>query len=126
GSSIDELCNFGRMCLVHSTAELAHPSVDSPAVCTRRFVDPGLARLSGVNAGTAAHDAAPRSPAPDLAEPRAPCPRAGAHVIVEGRIVDRILMACPVCGLRWSTERSQDSNADTDQRSKRPAPFTPE
>jgi len=39
-------------------------------------------------------------PVASLAEPRVACPRCGAHVIVEARLVDRVLLVCPVCGLQ--------------------------
>jgi hypothetical protein len=39
-----------------------------------------------------------------LAEPRIPCPRCGAHVIVSLRVVDRLFMSCPVCELRWAED----------------------
>lgn len=47
-----------------------------------------------------------------MAEPRVPCPRCGAHVIVEARAADRVFMLCPVCGLRWDeVKRPPDEDA---------------
>jgi len=45
-----------------------------------------------------------------IVEPRIPCPRCGAHVLVEGRAVDHLLLLCPVCGLTWDEPRRPRPN----------------
>jgi DNA-directed RNA polymerase subunit RPC12/RpoP len=36
-----------------------------------------------------------------MVEPRLPCPRCGAHVLIEARAADHLSLVCPVCGLKW-------------------------
>jgi len=52
---------------------------------------------------------------PSFAEPRVACPFCGAHVIEEARVTDRVVMSCPVCGLRWTASRPP-GHEDSDQR----------
>ena len=40
-----------------------------------------------------------------MVEPRVPCPRCGAHVLIEARAVDHVSLVCPVCGLKWDAPK---------------------
>jgi DNA-directed RNA polymerase subunit RPC12/RpoP len=41
-----------------------------------------------------------------IVEPRVPCPRCGAHVLIEARALDHVSLVCPVCGLKWDEPRT--------------------
>src|SRR5690349_19330507 len=79
-----------------------------------------FARRTTVNAGSS--DRLPDHSSPEIAEPRLSCPRCGAHMIAEGRLLDRLLVGCPVCGLRWATEKHPAAAPAT----KHPTPSTRE
>jgi hypothetical protein len=60
-----------------------------------------------MDAVTPDSDPAPR-PVASIAEPRVACPRCGAHVMVESRLVDRVRLVCPVCGLHITATPEHD------------------